>query len=79
MKFKLALKEFLQTELNRTGASIEISDADSLFISGKLDSIAAVRLLLFLESQAEFQSPIGVQDLSQIDSVDKILSMIKIR
>jgi len=71
------LRIFLRQQLESRGQAPEFGDRDSLFLSGKLDSVAAVQLLVFLETELKWSGSAKVNDLSQIDSVEKIIALVE--
>jgi acyl carrier protein len=70
------LRNFITDLLAKKGDSQEFSDAEFLFTSGRLDSVAAMEVVLFLEG--EFATDLSQThfDLQRIDSVDNIISLI---
>ena len=69
------LRQFLQQCLGEAGDTEALADGDSLFVSGRLDSLALTRVVLFVE--AEFGIDFGRLDFSAelIDSVDLIAAL----
>lgn len=45
------IRAFLQERLRLKGSSTELGDNDSLFVSGRLDSLDALETVLFLENR----------------------------
>lgn len=74
---KLAIREFVQRLLVQKGDQQPFHDSDSLLLSGRLQSVDAVEVVVFLEERwgVDF-SQIGF-DQSQIDSVDAISTLIQ--
>jgi acyl carrier protein len=71
MKGKAEIHEFVQELLTRSGDDQPLTDQDSLLLSGRLQSIDAVEIVVFLEDFAQ----IGF-DRDQIDSVDAIYALV---
>jgi acyl carrier protein len=74
---KEAIRQFFQELLAQKGDQRPFRDSDSLVLSGRLQSIDAVEVVIFLEQQwgIDFAS-IGF-DESQIDSVDAVDTLIQ--
>ncbi|HLI11473.1 MAG TPA: phosphopantetheine-binding protein [Alphaproteobacteria bacterium] len=70
------LRNYLGERLRLAGESGAFADSESLFTSGRLDSLNTVQLVLFLES--EFGIDFGTLgfDVSQIDSIDAIMALL---
>jgi acyl carrier protein len=77
---KLAQRQtirFLLTELAQdSGHNFTFSDSESLFLSGKLDSLAAVKLVMTLESKFQVDVDGASFDISSFDSVEQILGQV---
>jgi acyl carrier protein len=77
MTGKDTIRKFVQELLVRDGDTNDISDQDSLLLSGRLQSIDAVEIVVFLEEQFGIDfAEIGF-DREQIDSVDAICSLVE--
>jgi acyl carrier protein len=75
MKGKPEIREFLQDLLTRVGDDGPLADEDSLLTSGRLQSIDAVEVVVFLEENFGIDfSKIGF-DREQIDSIDAIFAL----
>jgi acyl carrier protein len=74
---KAAIRQFVQQLLVQKGDQRPFSDSDSLVFSGRLQSVDAVEVVVFLEEKwgIDFAS-IGF-DESQIDSVDAIDALVQ--
>jgi acyl carrier protein len=74
---KAAIRQFVQQLLVQKGDQRPFSDSDSLVFSGRLQSVDAVEVVVFLEEKwgIDFAS-IGF-DESQIDSVDAIEALVQ--
>jgi acyl carrier protein len=76
MEPKLAVREFLENLLARKGDTQPFSDADSVIASGRLQSIDAVEIVVFLENRFGVNfADIGF-DEEKIDTVEDIVSLI---
>jgi acyl carrier protein len=75
MKGKREIHEFVQELLTNSGDDQPFSDQDSLLLSGRLQSIDAVEIVVFLEENFEIDfAQIGF-DREQIDSIDLIYAL----
>jgi acyl carrier protein len=72
MDHKSKIRQFLQHLLAHKGDRRPFGDSDSLLLSGRLQSVDAVELVVFLEEQW------GIDfDESHIDSVDAIHALVQ--
>ncbi len=77
MDYKLAIREFLRELLARNGDKESFTDRTSLIMSGRLQSIDAVELAVFLEEQFHVDfAEIGF-DQEAIDTVDAIAALVE--
>jgi len=67
---------FVREQLARADVSAKFTDADSLFISGRLDSATAVQFVVFLETEFDIDFAEQGFDVSQIDSVDAMMNLV---
>ena len=71
-------REFLKRLLSLRGDRRPFADTSSFFLSGRLGSVDAVELVVFLEEQFGIDfAEIGF-DESQIDSIEAIQSLVEI-
>ncbi|MGE4131554.1 MAG: hypothetical protein AB7F86_07930 [Bdellovibrionales bacterium] len=76
IKVKEKLLGFVNQILEELGqASVDASD--SLFVSGRLDSLSAIKLLDFVETEMNLGGRFQVQDLVAVDSVDRLCELIQ--
>ena len=77
MPTRETIRNFLQELLAEYGETSEFSDDASLVISGMLDSLAVLRIVVFLEQ--EFGLDLSDQgfDQNDFDSVTSIMKMIE--
>jgi hypothetical protein len=75
MDHRAAVRQCIENLLAKRSDKKGFSDADSLFLSGRLQSVDAVEVVLFAEEEwgVDF-AKIGF-DMSVIDSVDCILAL----
>ncbi|HYA26122.1 MAG TPA: hypothetical protein VEF05_18315 [Terriglobales bacterium] len=72
MDHKSMIRQFLQRLLAQKGDQRPFGDSDSLLLSGRLQSVDAVELVVFLEEQWGIDfAEIGF-DETQIDTVDAV-------
>jgi acyl carrier protein len=69
------VREFVSGLLRNRGDGGTLSDSESLFLSGRLESIAAVEVVCFLESEFGVDFADMEFDISIIDSIDLIASL----
>jgi acyl carrier protein len=71
------LRNYIQGKMHAKGETKGFSDSDSLFTSGRLDSLDAVELVVLLEDDygADFVKTGFDQEL--IDSIDAIMELIE--
>ena len=74
---KLALlRETIGQMLVERGHGSEFSSSDSLFDSGRLDSMSAVNLLMELEQVFDIDLSDPDFDISQIDTFEQITNLV---
>jgi acyl carrier protein len=77
MDHKSMIRQFMQRLLAQKGDQRTFGDSDSLLLSGRLQSVDAVEVVLFLEEHWGIDfAEIGF-DETQIDSVDAIAGLIQ--
>jgi acyl carrier protein len=77
MEYKDDIREFVHNLLVRNGDAESLADQESLLRSGRLQSIDAVEIVIFLEEKFGIDfTKIGF-DQEQIDSVDAIVALIQ--
>ena len=77
MDHKSMIRQFLQRLLAQKGDQRPFGDSDSLLLSGRLQSVDAVELVVFLEEQWGIDfAEIGF-DETQIDTVDAIDALVQ--
>jgi acyl carrier protein len=75
MKGKAEIHKFVQELLTNSGDDGPLADEDSLLLSGRLQSIDAVEIVIFLEENFAIDfAEIGF-DREQIDSIDLIYAL----
>ena len=77
---KIALKDqvitFLKETLARHGDLGEVQDNESLFLSGRLDSLSMLNLIMFLENNFSMNFAEIDFDVDLVDSIDSIIRLI---
>jgi acyl carrier protein len=77
MDGKAVIREFVRKLLVANGDTDALADDDSLLISGRLQSVNAVEIVLFLEENFQIDfAEIGF-DQEQIDCIDAIYGLAK--
>ena len=71
------IREAISEILVDRGQSTELDDAESLFDSGKLDSLAAVHLLMTLESEFGIDLSDPDFEIGQIDTCAAIVELVE--
>jgi acyl carrier protein len=75
MKGKAEIREYVQSLLSGSGDEGPLSDHDSLLLNGRLQSIDAVGIVVFLEENFGIDfAEIGF-DREQVDSIDAIYAL----
>jgi acyl carrier protein len=77
MDTRQSLRAFVAELLSNKGDTCEFTDGDSLLLSGRLQSIDAVEIALFLEREYAIDFSVVGFDQAQIDSVDEIVSLVE--
>ncbi|MFZ0036775.1 MAG: acyl carrier protein [Candidatus Acidiferrales bacterium] len=77
MDRKSTIRKFLQDLLEARGDNHELSDGTSLFLSGRLQSLDAVEVVMFLEEKFGVDFAVIGFDQAKIDSVDEINSLLE--
>jgi acyl carrier protein len=77
MKGKAEIHEFVQGLLTGSGDDQPLTDQDSLLVSGRLQSIDAVEIVVFLEEEFGIDFAQTGFDRDRIDSVDAIYALVR--
>ena len=72
-----AVYEFVRGLLSEHGHSQEINDDESLILSGLLDSLAVIHIVVFLEKTFNINFAEAYFDQTSFDSVNQILRFIE--
>jgi acyl carrier protein len=75
MMEKPEIHEFVQSLLINNGDDGPLKDEDSLLLSGRLQSIDAVEIVIFLEENFEIDFAAIGFDKDQIDTIDAIYAL----
>jgi acyl carrier protein len=70
------LTAFLRETLDRLGDSGELTDDGSLFLSGRLDSVAMLNVIMYLEHQFSMNFAEIDFDVELIDSINNMARLI---
>jgi len=77
---KIALKDqvitFLKETLARHGDLGEVQGNESLFLSGRLDSLSMLNLIMFLENNFSMNFAEIDFEVDLVDSIDSIICLI---
>jgi acyl carrier protein len=74
---KNTLRAFLKTTLAEKGDKNDVRDDESLFVSGRLDSLSLTKLVVFLEEQFGIDFGSVAFDVELVDSVNEIESFVQ--
>ncbi|MGA8038317.1 MAG: hypothetical protein WA823_00295 [Candidatus Acidiferrales bacterium] len=74
---RTVVRNFLSKLLTREGESVQFRDGDSLLLSGRLQSVDGVEIVVFLEENFGLDFAEMGFDLAKIDSVDEIVALIE--
>jgi len=77
MDTRQRVRAFVAELLSNKGDTSEFTDGDSLLLSGRLQSIDAVEIALFLEQEYGIDFAETGFDETQIDSIDQITSFVE--
>lgn len=70
------IRDYLTETLKNQGDKQPMTDNDSLFVSGRLDSVSMMMLVVYLEDEFAVNFKVADFEVSLIDSVDAIASLI---
>ena len=70
------IRDYLTATLKNQGDKQPLTDNDSLFVSGRLDSVSMMMLVVYLEDEFAVNFKAADFEVSLIDSVDAISSLI---
>jgi acyl carrier protein len=76
---KVQIRAFVVNALRDRGDNSKLADDDSLFISGRLDSLSMLMLVSNLEAEFDIDFATFDFDVSLIDSVDEIAALVRDR
>lgn len=68
---KARVRQIVKEFLVANNDAAEFADDQSLFVSGRLNSLTAVKLILKLEKEFQINSA-SIQEISDIDTIDGI-------
>jgi acyl carrier protein len=71
-----SVREFVASLLQRKGDTHPFTDTDSLVLSGRLDSLDVLEIVVFLEKQYAFDFGDRPFDQQLVDSVHEIKDLI---
>jgi len=76
MNERAALRELVSDLLRQKGDQDGFADGDSLIVSGRLDSVDTLSVLLFLETQYGIDFADRGFDRDEFDSVDNMVAFL---
>lgn len=71
------IRDYLSEALSDGGDKVPFTDQEPLFSSGRLESLRAVELILFLEKEFNISASDPHFDASLLDSVDEIMTLVE--
>jgi acyl carrier protein len=71
------IRQFLKELLATKGDALQFADSDSLLLGGRLQSLDAVEIVVFLEEQFGLDFAVIGFDQEKIDTVDAIASLVE--
>lgn len=74
---KQKIKDYLTDKLKSQGDNMPLADSDSLFVSGRLDSVAMMMLVVYLEEAFGVDFKGADFEVSLIDSVEAIALFVE--
>jgi len=74
---KAKIRAFVMNALRDRGDDGELADHDSLFISGRLDSLSMLMLVANLEAEFDIDFATFDFDVNLIDSIDEIAALVR--
>jgi acyl carrier protein len=76
MNHRDAIRQYVGELLRQTGNCGEFSDGDSLLLSGRLDSVSTMDLVVFLEERYGLDFATRGFDRNDLDTVNDIVAMV---
>lgn len=73
---KQKLREFLKESLAKLSDRNELSDSESIFVSGRLDSFSMMNLVMYLEEAFGLDFSDFEFDVELVDSVNEIEALV---
>jgi acyl carrier protein len=77
MNEKAEIRQFVEGLLARDGDDSPLTDGDSLLVSGRLQSIDAVEIVMFLEQSFGLDFATIGFDRDRLDSIDAIALLVE--
>ena len=77
MSIRLTIRDFVSQLLAEHGHTETINDDESLILSGFLDSLAVVNIVVFLEQQYSIDLSELYFDQTSFDSIELIIEFVK--
>ncbi len=77
MSIRLTIRDFVSQRLAEHGHTETINDDASLILSGFLDSLAVVQIVVFLEQQYSIDLSDLYFDQTTFDTIDQIVEFIR--
>lgn len=76
MNDDLTVNNYIHQLLEEHGHTEKIETADSLILSGLLDSLAVIHIIVFLENHFDIDFSEAYFDQTNFDSIDSILDFV---
>jgi|APIni6443716594_1056825.scaffolds.fasta_scaffold3777660_1 acyl carrier protein len=78
LEYRKKVRDFLKGQLASRGDVAPFHDDESLLVSGRLDSLAVVGLVMFLEQTFGVDFSVTIFEASELDSVDAICNVLQL-
>lgn len=77
IKDQQKISEFIHQLLNEHGYTEEVDSSDSLILSGMLDSLAVIHIVVYLEKQFNIDFSEVYFDQDSFDSIEQIINFVQ--
>lgn len=71
-----AIRGSIETILAARGQNGPVADTDSLFVSGRLDSLAATEVMMMLEAEYDLDLSDPDFDMSRLDTIADLTQLV---
>ena len=71
-----AIRGSIESILTARGLNGQVADTDSLFVSGRLDSLAATEVMMMLEAEYDLDLADPDFDMSRLDTIADLTQLV---